>query len=125
MKRQRVTAIIIQDKKILLVRDVKADWFSLPGGTLENNEDHDAALRRELMEEISVKISDAKFYYSFDLINQTYKVPQTDHVYIVSISGTPECSSEICELGWFPITDITNNKINVPCSFYKDLCLKL
>lgn len=125
MNRQRVAAIIIRNKKILLVRDDKADWFSMPGGTLENNEDHNTALARELNEEIKVSIMDAKFYHAFDLVNQTYNVPQTDHTYMVSIDGNPTCSNEIRELGWFSKEDIANNKIKVPPAFYEKLYPKL
>jgi len=125
MNRQRVAAIIIQNEKILLVRDEKADWFSMPGGTLENNEDHRAALARELDEEIGCSIKDSRFYCSFDLINETYNVPQTDHAYIVSIEGNPVCSSEVCELGWFSKEDISNNKVKVPPAFYEKLYPKL
>lgn len=125
MKRQRVAAIIIENKKILLVRDNKADFFSMPGGTLEDNENHDDAIARELMEEIRCSIKDIKFYYSFDLINQTYKVPQTDHAYLVSINEQPVNSMEIRELGWFSREDIENKKIKVPPAFYKKLYPKL
>ena len=125
MKRQRVAAIIIENKKILLVRDSKADFFSMPGGTLEENEDHNTAIARELNEEIRCSIKGMQYYHSFDLTNQTYNIPQTDHTYMVTINGKPFCSSEICELGWFTKEDITNNKVKVPPAFYQKLFPKL
>lgn len=125
MKRQRVAAIIILNKKILLVRDYKADFFSMPGGTLENDEDHLSALARELQEEIRVSLIKTKYYFSFDLVNQTYNVPQTDHVFIAAIEGTPTPSSEIRELGWFSKDDIQNKIVKVPDAFYEKLFPKL
>jgi ADP-ribose pyrophosphatase YjhB (NUDIX family) len=125
MNRQRASAIIIQNKKILLVRDGKADFFSTPGGKPENNENQISALTREIQEEIGVQLKEAKYYYSFDLINQTYNAPQTDHSYIVSIEGTPILSSEICELGWFSKDDIANKVIKVPPAFFEKLFPKL
>ena len=125
MKRQRIAAIIIKNKKILLVRDNKADFFSMPGGTLEINEDHEVAIARELEEEIRCSIKTIKHYHSFDLINQTYNVPQTDHAYLISIQGKPVCSMEICELGWFTKEDIANKKVKVPPAFFKKLYPRL
>lgn len=125
MRRQRVAAIIIKNKKILLVRDYKADFFSMPGGTLKKDEDHSKALARELDEEIGCSIKDTKYYYSFDLINQTYNVPQTDHTYMTSVKGNPICSAEIRELGWFTKEDIESNQIKVPPAFYDILYPKL
>ncbi len=125
MSRQRVCAIILDNKKIFLVRDYKADFFSMPGGSLEESEDHTAAMARELQEEIAVALTDMKYYFSFDLHNQTYNVPQTDHAYIVSLEGTPICSSEIRELGWFTKEDIVSQKVKVPEAFYSKLFPKL
>ncbi|NQV13531.1 MAG: NUDIX domain-containing protein [Parcubacteria group bacterium] len=125
MKRQRVAAIIIENKKILLVRDHRSDFFEMPGGTLENNEDHTATIARELDEEIGCSIKNSKYYHSFDLINQTYNVPQTDHAYMISIEKPPICSAEICELGWFSKEDITSKKVIVPPAFHEKLYPKL
>ena len=125
MARQRVAAIIIKNKKILLVRDSRADFFSMPGGTPENNENHIAALTREIKEEIGVTMKEISYYFSFNLINQTYKVPQTDHAYIVSIDDEPVSSSEITELGWFSKEDIINKNIKVPPAFFNKLFPKL
>ena len=125
MKRQRVSAIIIENKNILLVRDDQADFFSMPGGTLEKDEDHATAMAREIMEEIECSIQDMEFYYYFDSINQTYNVPQENHAYRVFINDTPACSMEICELGWFSAQDIAENKVNVPHAFLYNLYPKL
>ncbi len=125
MSRQRATAIIIQDKKILLVRDELASFFSMPGGMIETGEDQQSALAREVEEEIGVPIVSASPYLSFDLINQTYNVPQTDHAYMVTISETPVCSHEICELGWYSKDDILSQKIKVPPVFLTKLVPKL
>ncbi|HBI97158.1 TPA: hypothetical protein DDY55_03490 [Candidatus Falkowbacteria bacterium] len=62
-----------------------------------------------------------RFYHSFDSINQIYNVPQTDHVYIVSINNKPFCSNEICELGWFTKDDISDNKVKVPPVFWQKI----
>jgi 8-oxo-dGTP diphosphatase len=125
MTRQRAAAIIIQDKKILLVRDAKADFFSMPGGSLEEGEDQVTALTRELKEELNVGVKEMKWYHSFDLMNQVYLVPQTDHAYLVEIQGEPMCSAEICELRWATQEDIVSGKVKVPVAFYENIFPKL
>ena len=125
MARERVAAIIIKDKKILLVRDTQADFFSMPGGGIDAGEDHQTALRRELQEELCVDLVTANFYFSFDLINQTYLVPQVDHVYITSIESTPTPAAEVCELGWFTGEQIKTKAVKTPTAFYEKLLPKL
>lgn len=48
--REAIRAIIIQDKKILLVQSNKGD-YKLPGGGIEANEKHAECLMREVTEE--------------------------------------------------------------------------
>lgn len=125
MNRQRVAAIIIKDKKILLAKDARSNFFSIPWGQVEENESHEDALIRELQEEMKASMKEATHYYSFDLINQVYNVPQTDHTYIVSIEGEPTPSAEIIEIGWFTKDDILQRTIDVPPEFYDTLFPKL
>ncbi|MFA5961387.1 MAG: NUDIX domain-containing protein [Parcubacteria group bacterium] len=125
MNRQRVAAVIIQNKKILLVRDDKTIFFGIPGGTLEDNENQISALTREILEEIGVPLEKARYYYSIDHTNQIYNVPQTDHIYIVSIKGIPIPSSEISELGWFSKDDLENKTVKIYPIFYDNIFPKL
>jgi ADP-ribose pyrophosphatase YjhB (NUDIX family) len=97
--RHRVAAVIIKDKKLLLVRDSKADFFSLPWGSIETWEDHTTALKRELQEEIWCNIiKDSSFLWSFEHINQVYNVPQIEHIYYVHLDGHVYPNTEIIEL---------------------------
>ena len=114
MKRERVAAIIIKNKKILLVKDISASHIYPPGGCIEKNETHIEALKRELYEELKVKIETMEFYTKFELINVVRKVPQTDYCYLVSISGTPTPSTEVCEYKWISKKDILNRKLELP-----------
>jgi 8-oxo-dGTP pyrophosphatase MutT (NUDIX family) len=125
MNRQRSAAIIIQDKKILLVRDDLVSFFSMPGGMIDEGEDRESALAREVEEEVGVPLDNAQYYHSFDHVNLTFNTPQTDHAYLVAISQSPFCSHEICELGWFTKEDILSHKIEVPPVFLSDLVPKL
>lgn len=53
--RQRGTAIVIQDGKVLLVRDRGKRTFSLPGGGIKKGERAAWAVARELYEELGLK----------------------------------------------------------------------
>lgn len=125
MNRQRVAAIIIQDKKILLVKDKRSDFYEMPGGKIEEWETHLTTLQREIHEEMWVEVRDAEYYFSFDLWNTTYHVDQTDHAYLVSIEGSPMPSAEIIETGRFSQADIAGKKITVATIFYEKLFPKL
>lgn len=125
MRRQRSAAIIIQDKKILLARDGLASFFSMLGGMVNEGENREMTLAREVEEEIGVPVDSLKYYHSFDHVNLTFNVPQTDHTYLVTISKLPICSHEICELGWFTKDDILPEKIVVPSVFLSVLVPKL
>ena len=77
MSLEVVAAIIFFENKILVTQRKfhKNTAFSykyeFPGGKVENNEDKIAALRRELMEELNLKITSFKHFasynYSYDI----------------------------------------------------------
>ncbi len=50
----RVCAVIINDKKLLVMRDNHADYFYLPGGRVQFNETAENAVLRELKEELNI-----------------------------------------------------------------------
>lgn len=52
--RQRGTAVIIRNGKVLLVRDKGHHHFSLPGGALKKGEPTASAAARELYEELGL-----------------------------------------------------------------------
>ena len=83
------------------------------------------ALARELDEEIKVVMLEARPYHSFDLINQTYNVPQTDHAYIATYTGTPTCSSEVDEMKWVKKEEMLSKEVKVPPAFFEKLLPKL
>lgn len=54
--KQRVSALLVDQGKILLIRRTKPneEYYTLPGGTVETGEGLDAAMRREIKEELSI-----------------------------------------------------------------------
>ena len=76
MSLEVVAAIIFFENKILVTQrkfhknSAFSYKFEFPGGKVENNEDKITALRRELMEELNLKITSfkhfASYHYSYD-----------------------------------------------------------
>jgi len=54
--RKTARALIINNKKILLVSGHGADFYWTPGGGIENNETPEVALKRELKEELGLEV---------------------------------------------------------------------
>lgn len=55
------SAMILNTKnEILLVRKKNSTYFQLPGGKVNNNENHFQTLKRELLEEIQLNIDESK-----------------------------------------------------------------
>jgi len=60
---KRVCAVIVRDKKILLIHRIKEgrEYWVVPGGGVESGEDMEKALRREILEETGLRLFDFKF----------------------------------------------------------------
>lgn len=54
-------AILIREDKVLLVKNIGLDYWSLPGGGLEKNEDPEVCLIREVEEELKIKIDKTEY----------------------------------------------------------------
>lgn len=54
--KKRVSAVIVNDGNILLIRRIKPDkeYYTFPGGSVEEGENERHAMRREIKEELSV-----------------------------------------------------------------------
>ena len=64
--RNRGTALVFRDSKILLVRDRGKDKFSLPGGGTNHNEPSMAAAIRELYEGLGMSVRKAERIFRCD-----------------------------------------------------------
>lgn len=65
---QRAVAIIIQNKKILLMHRIKngKEYYVFPGGTIEDGETPEQTAIREIKEETSLDISLGKLLYEHE-----------------------------------------------------------
>ena len=83
--RQRGTAVVIRDGKVLLVRDKGEHRFSLPGGAINKNEPTVSAAAREVYEELGLHVTMVKRLRKYD-----FKGSLSEHkVCLIETSGEP------------------------------------
>lgn len=104
-----VGAFIIRDGKILLIRrayEPCAGKWSIPGGAIKLGETTIDALRREVFEELGVKLKSMKLLDIYDYISRDENGKIKYHYVIIDFLANPESfeikpSSEILEYGFF------------------------
>ncbi len=111
----RVTGILIEDSKILLVKQrvTETRIWSLPGGRLEHGETIEFAVIREMKEETGINIKIIKLLY---VCEKTDDLQQLIHItFLVEKTGgrlalpTNECDENlITDVKMIPIDDLCN-----------------
>lgn len=88
--------ILLKDSRILLVHELKNDFFMIPGGGLEEEESLEACCVRELQEETGyiVKTSRDGAYLQINEYYEDYKY--IDYYYLCEIIG--ESSTNLTEM---------------------------
>jgi len=88
MKRDRAAIVVHKDSTILMIHRFKsgAEYYVLPGGTVEEGESEDVAAARELYEETSIEVDLIKKLDSF--VDEDGK---KHYVYVSNyVSGVPK-----------------------------------
>ncbi len=95
-KRNRATALVFRDGKLLLVRERGAKHWSLPGGGMKKGEDAVAAAIRELGEETKLVATSATYLFRYESLSQHH------HVCCLQAEGTVELlKEEIGDYRWW------------------------
>jgi 8-oxo-dGTP pyrophosphatase MutT (NUDIX family) len=93
--RHTARAIIIRDKKVLLVSGYGVDKYWTPGGGVEAGETSLQALHREVKEELGVNVLSSEPYMSYILRNLYVEN------YIVEIDDKVSVGNEITHTIWY------------------------
>jgi len=86
--RYAARAVVFDDSgKIGLLHVTKENYFKLPGGGVEENEDIKTALNRECQEELGVKIEVLKEIGSIVEYRTEYKLVQTSYCFLAKVNS--------------------------------------
>lgn len=95
--------ILIKNRRVLLHKSKRYNYFAAPGGRIEDGESPQRALIRELHEEIGLNLTEAdlKPFGRFNATIRETGVPITMEVFLVKRwSGPINPQSEIKEIKW-------------------------
>lgn len=105
-------AIVLNDRdEVLLVKDVRKDAWTFPGGIIEEGEGVLDGVKREVLEETGIQVEVGEL---FCVTSDTCKYPGYNGVKVVptkvmldfvcrAVSGTPRPSEENSQTAWFPL----------------------
>lgn len=118
-----IAAVIVKDRKLLVVKEFNEDEYHTPGGVVKKFEKPEETLKRELMEEIGVSLISMQPFGKFssktfdgdDLLLETY---------FAKIEGTPDPSSEIESFSWIR-KDYKNDRVKLTIPSVKYILPKL
>ncbi|MGD1855965.1 MAG: NUDIX domain-containing protein [Leptolyngbyaceae cyanobacterium] len=107
-----VAYAVVDNQRLLTVRKKNTQIFMFPGGKFEPGEDAEAAIQREVKEELSCNIDLTTFKTLGKFVTAAANEADTQLVATVfqgGLMGEPVASNEIVELLWIPIMARTYN----------------
>lgn len=109
---RKAAAIIIQNKRLLVVKPKRGDIFLSPGGKYEGNESPLECLSRELREELGIEVISEEYYRTYQERAVSTGKKLSLETYFVKYEGAPVPSSEIETLYWASPQEILDGTIN-------------
>ena len=101
----KIGAVILKDKKMLVARGKKYDIFFVPGGKRESGETDEQTLRREIEEELGCQIKGIKYYKTFITEASGISGKVKVAAYFCELVGEPRPCNEIEEIAWIGKND--------------------
>ncbi len=109
--RTRIAAIIIEKGKILFLKGKRYEELWTPGGKVDGEETDEECLKRELIEEIGVEITNSKFFKEYKTVSfYNPNLNLTERFYTVTIRGEIKPAHEIESFVWFSKDDYFSKK---------------
>ena len=99
--RERATAVVIRDGKVLLVHEQGLEEFHMPGGGVEEGEGPADAVVRELREETGLTAKTTEYLFVYDGPINKRRIFNRHRVFRVEADGAVEVGSEIDTFLWW------------------------
>lgn len=126
MGRRRVAAVIVRDQHVLMVRERGrgpagrhdgAEYWTLPGGGIEPGETDEAAIAREVREEVRLQVISTR-----PLQEIAYPSGPTTYFWVEVDAGEPELGTEdgscdcprLVGLQWVPLPELPSATGGLP-----------
>lgn len=109
--RTRIGGIIIQENKLLMLLGKGYPDLWTPGGKIEEDENDEECLKRELKEEIGVELIESKLFNEYH--SESFYSPGKfiiERTYLVKIEGNIIPAMEIDSIVWLTKEDFDNKK---------------
>src|SRR5260370_5956340 len=103
--RVAVRALVVQDDKLLLVKEADDDWWALPGGGVDHGETVESTLVREVEEELGVPAEEVSSDFQivhYNIGNVVNGVPRMNLFFKVSApENAISKTGHVAEWAWF------------------------
>lgn len=102
-----VDLIIIKNNKILLFKRLENNklFWHIPGGKCWKNETFENTIKRELKEELNVKIKKLNYFKSYNLIFKKLDIESRAIYFYGEITGKIKLNRELLDYEWFELND--------------------
>lgn len=113
MSAEVADAVLVKDAKVLLVQQSKKvayGLWSFPGGHLEDGETLEDTVRREVEEEVGLRLG--KIFPLTGVVDHVYEGGKkvNVHSFVGDFTGTIVLENELLAYDWFSLDDIKNMK---------------
>ena len=95
-----VGLLLVENGKVLMVKEYDKNFFVLPGGRIEKSEGLEEALQRELSEELNVKAVNLEKYGEYRLRGKAEGSYMNFTVFTGDLVGNPVLGEDIEKMAW-------------------------
>jgi 8-oxo-dGTP diphosphatase len=107
---ERIAAVIIEGKELMLVTGYDGSRYFTPGGKKEAGETDEQCLARELMEELGVQLVSSELYLSTESVYPSGQ-PILIRFYRALIEGTAQPLQEVTAIKWYTREDVERQAV--------------